>query len=150
MKTETIKKYDGKSLPTLLKTAQKWFNLFIRLRDTDEYGYGRCISSGQTLKIPSENAHAGHLFSAGKFARLRFDERNVNLQSKSDNYFNGGNETMYRVFLTNKIGEEEIKDMERIALDRTPFKWDRFAVIDIIETYKTKANELKKTKMFKI
>jgi len=148
MEAKVIQKYKGKSIASLLKSATTHFNKYIRYRDTDEYGYGNCISSGQSLRVPSSNAHAGHFFSGGKFPRLRFDEDNVHLQGKSDNYFNSGNELMYRIRLVEKIGEERVKRLEQIAMNKTPHKWDRFTLIEIIETYKEKSKELEKDKMF--
>ena len=143
-----IQKYKDKDNKALYKLAEKWFNLFIRLRDTDENGYGVCISSGQSLKVPSRKAQAGHYYSGGKFKRLKFNEDNVHLQGLSDNYYNHGNESMYRLNLIDKIGRERVEELDRIARDRSVFKMDRFFLIDTIERYKAKANELKKTKMY--
>lgn len=150
MESSIIQKYEGKDIKYLLGRAEKYFNLFIRLRDTDDNGYGRCISSGNLLRIPSSNAHAGHYFSAGKYPRLKFDERNVHLQGKSDNYFNHGNESSYRIKLVEKIGAEEVESMEFVSKNRSIYKWNRYYLIEVIETYKKKAKELSKRKMFKV
>lgn len=149
LKAETIQKYKGKSVANLLKIAEKYFNLYIRLRDTDEYGCGKCISSGQSLRIPSANAHAGHFYPK-TVSRLRFDEFNVNLQGKSDNFFKSGNQLEYRKNLIRKIGIERVEGLDLISSNKTPFKWDKIAVISIIEEYKGKSSELKSNKMFKI
>jgi len=152
MDSKEIKKYKGKTIANLKVIAQKWFNLYIRLRDTDENGIGHCISSGRVLKIPSDKAHAGHLYSAGHYPLLRFNEDNVHLQSKADNYFKGGNEVRYVVNLTKKIGVERVQKLESIAEEskRVKFKWDRFFLIETILKYKIKAKELAKTKNFKV
>ena len=138
MDAAVIKKYKDKSTSQLLKLATTHFNRFIRERDTDDNGFGRCISSGQPLRIPSQNAHAGHFYSGGKFPELKFNEDNVHLQGKSDNYFNGGNQLQYRKNLIRKIGKERVEELDRIAdmSKRNRFKWDRFALIEIIEKYK--------------
>lgn len=138
MDAKTIAKYKHKTIPKLLATATEHFNKFIRLRDTDENGFGRCISSGQPLKVPSQNAQAGHFISAGECSGLRFNEDNVHLQGKSDNYFKSGNQLHYRENLIKKIGLERVEDLEmqRDYYKRTGFKWDRFSVIEIIEKYK--------------
>lgn len=148
MNSTTIQKYKDRNLSWLKEKAREYFNRFIRYRDTDDYGNGRCISSGIPMKVPHENSHAGHYFSAGSCPRLRYDERNVHLQSKSENYFNHGHGTAYRIYLVQKIGEDEVKELEQISLNKKPFKWDRFELIEIIETYKAKSKELKKQKMF--
>lgn len=139
MNVKTINKYKTKSIPALLKLATKYFNLFIRLRDTDDNGFGRCISSGQSLMVPSANAHAGHFYSGGKYSVLKFNEDNVHLQGKSDNYFNGGNQLEYRKNLIKKIGLERVEKLDLIAdqSKRSSYKWDRFFLIETIEKYKT-------------
>ena len=84
------------------------------------------------------NAQAGHFYSAGKYPKLRFNEDNVHLQGKSDNYFNGANLLEYRKNLIYKIGIERVEELERLA-DQSKiqsFKWDRFTLIEIIEKYK--------------
>ena len=153
MNAKTIQKYKDKSISKLKKRAEFWFHKFIRLRDTDENGYGYCISSGQRLKYGNENAQAGHYWSAGKYPALKFNEYNVNLQGKSDNYYNGGNEAAYRVNLVKKYGREIVEELDEkaAASKRTSnYHWDRFYLIEIIETYKEKCKELGKDKNFKI
>ena len=149
MTTETIKKYKSKSLNNLRVIAQKYFNLFIRLRDTDENGIGTCISSDKYLKVPSENAHAGHFYSAGGYPNLRFNEDNCHLQGKSDNYFKSGNLLEYRKNLIKKIGIQkvEVLDMKAADYKRNGYKWDRFFLIETIEKYKIKSQELQKSKI---
>ena len=71
MEVKIIQKYSGKSISALKSLAEKHFNKFIRYRDTDDNGFGRCISSGQPLKVPSRNAHAGHFYSSGKYPELK-------------------------------------------------------------------------------
>lgn len=137
MNANDIKKYKGKSISYLKKKATIHFNKFIRLRDSKD-GMGYCISSGQTLHVPSANAHAGHFYSGGKYPALRYNEDNVHLQGKSDNYFAGGNLLEYRKNLIKKIGEERVKILDDKASwsKRNVFKWDRWFLIEIIEKYK--------------
>ena len=150
MKATTLNKYKNKSLPALRKRAKHYFNQYIRLRDTDDYGFGTCISSGQRLKYGTENCQAGHYFSGGQYPVLEFNEDNVNLQGKSDNYFKSGNQLEYRRRLIDKIGEERVIELELMAArsKRTHTKRDKFFFIEVIETYKEKCKELKKDKMF--
>lgn len=143
MDSKIIQKYKSKSLPKLLETATKYFNKYIRLRDSKD-GIGKCISSGKFLKVPSMNAQAGHYYSAGHYPLLRFNEDNVHLQGKSDNYFKSGNLLEYRKNLIKKIGIERVEKLDQIAEESKSirFKWNRFEVIEIIETYKLKLKNL--------
>ena len=104
------------------------------------------------MRYGTENCQAGHLFSAGKYKLLEFNEDNVNLQGKSDNYFNSGNEAQYMLNLIKKIGGERIEKLQQLAQisKRNPWKNDRYLMIDIIETYQEKVKKLGKTKMFKV
>lgn len=152
MNAKDIKKYQSWSVSKLLIRAEFYFNLFIRLRDTDDNGFGRCISSGQDLKIPSKNAHAGHYYPAGHWPTLRFNENNVHLQGMSDNFFKGSNAIEYRKNLIKKIGEDCVLelDMKADLYKRTNHKWDRFFLIETILTYRKKCKELAKKKNFKV
>ena len=137
MEAKTIQKYKTKTIKLLLATATRHFNAYIRHRDAPN-GFGYCISSGQPLNVPSENAQAGHFYSGGKYSILKFNEDNVHLQGKSDNYFNGGNLLEYRKNLIKKIGIERVERLDLLAAQskKQPFKWDRYFLIEIIETYK--------------
>jgi len=137
MKSETILKYNKKTIKQLLAIATTHFNAYIRQRDAPD-GFGRCISSGQPLKVPSENSQAGHYYSGGKYPSLKFNEDNVHLQGKSDNYFNSGNLLEYRKNLIHKIGLERVIRLDLIAerSKKAHFKWDRFFLIETIEKYK--------------
>lgn len=152
MDANTIKKYSKKSYKQLHERAKFWFHKFIRLRDTDDYGYGNCISKGTRVKYGTEQCQAGHLFAANLFRHLEFDEDNVNVQSKQENYFNSGHEAMYTINLMEKIGAEGVKILQRKAKMsyQKPYKEDRFLMIEIIEKYKIKVKQLSKEKMFKI
>ncbi|GAA4272034.1 recombination protein NinG [Aquimarina gracilis] len=144
MDVKTIQKYRDKSVAQLREIATTHFNKFIRYRDTDSNGFGRCISSGQPLRVPSKKAQAGHFYSGGKFPELKFNEDNVHLQGLSDNYYNGANLLQYRKNLIKKIGIERVEELDRIAdmSKSNRFKWDRIHLIEVIEKYKGKWKEV--------
>lgn len=152
LNVDAIQKYSDKTTPQLIKIAERHFNTFIKLRDTDDYGRGNCISSGQPLKYPSKDkkAQAGHYYSGGHYPWLKFHEYNVHLQGKSDNYFKSGNLIEYRKNLIKKIGIENVEELDRLAAQgkRNGFKWDRFFLIEVIEKYKKINKELKKEKVY--
>ena len=157
LSSKVIQKYDSKTLSKLIVTATNHFNKYIRLRDSDDNGNGYCISSGQHLKVPSENAHAGHYYSAGQYKTLKFNPDNVHLQGKSDNYFKSGNLIEYRKNLIRKIGQERVDKLDQLAAisKRGGFKWHRLDLIEIIETYKELNSKpkpilYKKTKKLKV
>ncbi len=149
MDVKTIQKYKKYSINQLGVIATKHFNEFIRLRDSTpmdgKYRWGQCISSGRRITVPNVNSHAGHYYSAGHHPTLRYNEDNVHLQGKSDNYFKSGNQLEYRKNLIAKIGLERVERLDALAGmgKRTNFKWDRFFLIEVIEKYKEKKKQFK-------
>lgn len=114
-----------KSLPELKKTAQKYFNAFIRRRDASR----GCISCVKT-KID----HAGHYMAQGSSGALRFDEDNVHGQCSGCNVFKHGNLIEYRINLIKKIGEERVDALEFHRHDVK--KWTREELQEIIDRYR--------------
>jgi len=151
MNAKIIQKYSGKSYSALHRTAKTWFHKFIKLRDTDDNGYGNCIATGQHLSYGTVSAQAGHYFAAGKYKALEFNEDNVHLQSKQDNYY-GHDFAAYSLSLISKIGTDRFEKLNQLAQisKRETFKEDRFLMIEIIEKYKARVKELAKEKMFKV
>lgn len=143
MNASTIRKHSKATVPKLLEKATKIFNEYIRLRDqgTKQFaGMFYCISCAKWK--PIELMHAGHYMAAGHHAAVRFDEGNVNGQCVGCNTFKHGNQALYRHNLIIKIGLEEVELIERKA--KQVAKWDRYALIDIIETYTEKVKSFKK------
>ena len=70
-----------------MKEADKWFSMFIRLRDSDEHGIATCITSGR--RAFWRTMDCGHYLSRAKMA-TRYHEQNCHAQSKMSNRFQGG------------------------------------------------------------
>lgn len=119
----------SKTLPQLLKDAQKVFNQFIRLRDQ---GKG-CISCSS-----NKVEHASHYFSVGQYSALRFNEMNVQGSCAKCNTFLHGNLIHYRQGLVKRYGEDKVKQLEQSADLRKDTKWDRTTLEFIIQNYKQK------------
>ena len=150
MNVKVIQKYSDRDYQWLHDKAKFYFHKYIRLRDCDDYGNARCIATSQPLKY-GRNMDAGHFYAGGKHKALEFNEDNVHGQSRQDNYY-GHDFASYARNLRIKIGDERFEKLEQLAAisKRTPFKQDRFLMIEIIETYKEKVNKLAKEKMFKV
>jgi hypothetical protein len=133
--SKTIKKYEKVTLPKLIERATKYFNLFIRKRDSED-GWFQCISCGDHKSLDA--IQAGHYLSAGHNGAVRFDERNVHGQCIRCNMYLSGNLLPYRENLIQKIGLCEVEAITQKSQMRG-FKWDRFALIDLIEEYKKKS-----------
>jgi hypothetical protein len=116
-----------KPLPKLLEQTQKVFNAYIRNRDQGK----PCISCGS-----NQGNQAGHYFPVKGFSVLRFNEYNVNLQCAACNMYKHGNQAMYRIGLVQRIGEDQVVNLERIAVNERVKKWTRPELFEIINTYK--------------
>lgn len=117
------------------------FSEYIRLRDSDGNGYGRCISCGRIVHW--KDADAGHYVNR-KHMSLRYDEKNVNLQCRSCNRFDEGNMAGYALGLEEKYGSQvhnylRIKKHNHAHYSEVVYK-------ELIRYYKNLIDELKKQK----
>lgn len=124
-----------------IASLDKVFSEYIRLRDADENGYCKCISSG---KIDHwENMDCGHFINR-KHMSLRWSEINCNAQCRSDNRFDEGNLEGYRRGLIVKHGPDIIDKL--FLAKNTIVKWSSFEMTVLEKDLKKKVVELKKLK----
>jgi len=126
-----MKSAKNKTIPQLIKTAERHFNKFIRERDRDK----PCISCGKYTKL-----QAGHFYSGGHYSALKFDEDNCHGQCLRCNYFLSGNLTLYENNMRARIGDERVEKLHFKAgvYKRQGYKWDRFFLLDVIEKYRSR------------
>lgn len=135
--SKTIKKYAKFTVAKLLNKAKDKFNKFIRERDRDgDYFY--CPTCQTTKRIKGGNYHACHLFPAGQYPWLRFNEDNVFGGCLACNYYKHGASYEYTDWVRNKIGKIRYDKLKLLNLHykRVGFKWDRIELILIILKYK--------------
>jgi len=128
-----------------MKNADKWFSLYIRLRDCDDNGIGRCCSCGAVHNW--RTLQNGHFVNRGNLP-LRFSEVNCNAQCVKCNMFDEGNIIGYYRFMVRKHDEKVIDELN-YAKNRT-IKLGKFELKIIADEYKRKAQELAKKKGLKI
>lgn len=128
-----------KTIPDLIKEAQREFNSFIRARDSEM----PCICCGRELGDGEVGGayDCGHYRSTGSASHLRFDERNAHAQRKQCNRYGAGRAVDYRVGLIARIGREAVEALEA---DNRTHKWTREELIAVRATYKAKRKELEK------
>lgn len=90
-------------------TADKWFGRYIRLRDTDEDGYGQCISCSAWK--PYSELDCGHFVNRGRMS-LRYNEVNCNAQCRDCNRFDEGNNVGYVRGMLKKWGQDAVDLLE--------------------------------------
>lgn len=130
-----------KTIPKLIKEAQKEFNHFIRERDL-----GRpCISCGKLPGVSGlyQGHHVvdcGHYRSTGAAPHLRFHEDNAHAQCVNCNRDKSGNAVEYRILLVARIGGARVEALEN---DNGTVKWDRAELVQIRRTYLAKWKKLR-------
>lgn len=131
-----------KSISKLKKELDKWFSLFIRLRDATDEGLCQCITCGKVAyyKKGIQNGH----FQSRRFMATRYDEQNCFSQCISCNMFRGGEQYKFALALDAKYGEGAAEELE--FLSRLSVKFTRVDYEDKIRYYKSSVEKLKKDK----
>jgi hypothetical protein len=119
----------------------KVFSEYIRLRDSDENGYCRCISCGKIAHW--KDMDCGHFINR-KHMSLRFNEVNCNAQCRADNRFDEGNLEGYRRGLTIKHSPDIIDRL--YAMKNVQMKFSQIEIDLLTKEYAKKVTELKKLK----
>ena len=125
-----------------LKTKQNYeseleviFNKWIRLRDVNE----PCISCDKAAGQYKDSA--GHLWPAGQYKNIRFNEDNVHSQCWYDcNKNKHGNVNEYRRRVVKKIGKGRLKELDRLS--QIPLKLTIPEIILMKEEYKERIRRL--------
>ena len=130
-----------KTISKLKKELDKWFSLFIRLRDADDLGFVKCFTSGRYYHY--KNIHAGHFISRTAHS-TRWDDINVQPQSVADNLFGQGEQYKFGRELDLKHGEGTAESLQQKA--REIQKFSRVDYEEKISYYKSAVEKLKKEK----
>jgi len=130
-----------KTISKLKKELDKWFSLYIRLRNATDEGMVQCFTSGRVYHY--KQMHAGHFMSRRHLA-TRWCEINVQPQSPADNLFGQGEQYKFGLNLDIKYGEGTAEELQYKA--RQTVKLSRVDYEDEISYYKNAVNNLKKQK----
>ena len=130
-----------KSISKLKKELDKWFSLYIRLRDATNEGLVQCFTSGRVYHYKS--IHAGH-FMSRRCLSTRWCEINVQPQSAADNIFAQGEQYKFGLNLDAKYGEGTAEDLQ--IKSKQIQKLSRVDYEDKISYYKSLVKNLKKEK----
>ena len=131
-----------KTVSKLKKELDKWFSLYIRLRDATDEGLCQCITCGKVshYKKGIQNGH----FQSRRFMSTRYDEKNCSSQCVACNMFRGGEQFRFALALDSKYGEGTAQELEFLA--RLTVKFTRVDYEDKIRYYKSAVEKLKKEK----
>ena len=130
-----------KSISKLKKELDKWFRLYIRLRDATDEGMVQCFTSGRVYHYKS--IHAGH-FMSRKCMSTRYCEINVQPQSIADNLYGQGRQYQVGVNLDAQYGEGTAEELQ--FKSKQIQKFSRVDYEEKISYYKEAVKNLKKEK----
>jgi len=131
-----------KSVSKLKKELDKYFSLFIRLRDATEEGVVQCFTCSRISHYKSgmQNGH----FQSRRHHSTRWHETNCQVQCVKCNMYEQGEQFKFGIGLDSKYGEGTAEELEFLALMIT--KFSRVDYEDKISYYKDAVNKLKKQK----
>jgi hypothetical protein len=119
------------SVKSLKKKADTLFSEYVRRRDSDKYGFGRCITCA--VRKPWRELQNGH-FVKRSVNLLRFDEENCNAQCAGCNVFKYGEQYLYSKAIDDKYGAGTAEKL--MAQRFTPHKFTIEELNQIIEDTK--------------
>jgi 5-methylcytosine-specific restriction endonuclease McrA len=127
-----------KTISKLKKELDKWFSLFIRLRNASKDGIVECWTCGKTAHY--KKMHAGH-FQSRKHHATRWNEENVQVQCPKCNLFGQGEQYTFGKLIDVRIGEGKSEELQELS--RTTVKYMRHEYEEMIMFYKEKVNAIK-------
>lgn len=130
-----------KRKPDLVRSLDKEFSLFIRLRDCMPNGFFRCISCGKIK--PFAQADCGH-FHSRRHMSVRYDEDNAHAECRSCNRFAADHLIGYERNLIAKIGKMRFDKLAWKASHT--MKWTDAELKELIAYYKEQNKILRKEK----
>jgi hypothetical protein len=131
-----------KSISKLKKELDKWFSLYIRLREATNEGAVICATCNKVSHYKSgmQNGH----FQSRRFMATRYDEQNCAVQCIGCNCFKQGEQFRFSIYIDSKYGEGTAEYLEGLA--RTTVKISRIDYEEKISYYKKAVDKLKKQK----
>ena len=125
--------------------ADKWFSIYIRLRDSDENGICKCITCN-TRKFWRQ-MDCGH-YVKRSHQGARFHEKNCASQCQECNWLKQGNDAVYKEVIIERYGQQT-HDLLKFAEHHTT-KHSKLEIDLIAKEYQKKAMALAKEKGLKI
>ena len=115
------------------KLADKWFSIYIRLRDSDFRGNVKCITCSSSDYYKGPNMNCGH-FQSRSHKYTRWHDRNANGQCVGCNKWKSGDQYNHGRMIDLKFGKGTAEEM--VALARATIKRTVAEVKEIADKYK--------------
>ena len=128
----------NKSISKLRKELDKWFSLYIRLRNASNGGITECFTCGKQDHY--KKLQCGH-FQSRRHTATRWNEHNCQVQCVKCNMFEQGRQWAFGNNLDAKYGKSTSQDL--FILSRSTVKMTRVDYETEIGYYKTFVKNLK-------
>mgnify|MGYP003647302390 CR=1 FL=1 len=132
-----------KTIPKLKKELDKWFSLYIRLREATTEGMTQCFTCGKAGHYKTGGMQCGH-FQSRRHTSTRWSLQNCQVQCVKCNMFNQGEQFKFGLYLDNKYGEGTAQELEIIS--KQTMKLTRIEYSLAVTCYKSLVEKLKKEK----
>tara|TARA_R110002126_G_scaffold1720_3_gene10321 strand:+ start:147 stop:563 length:417 start_codon:yes stop_codon:yes gene_type:complete len=132
-----------KTISKLKKELDTIFSIFIRIRESNEYGMCQCFTCGKVGHYKTGGMQNGH-FQSRKHMATRFHEDNCQVQCVACNMFRQGEQFKFGINLDAKYGEGTAEELQFLA--RTIHKVSRVEYEEQISYYKKRVENLKAEK----
>ena len=130
-------------LSKLKKELDRVFSIFIRQRDSDDNGFGHCVTCG--LWKHWKQMDAGHYVPRQDLA-TRWEQKNVHIQCKRCNGFRGGEPEKMAAYIDSYYGPGISEWMK--SLSKQKFRPSKDWLQGAINNYKAKIGEIDANKAF--
>ena len=131
-----------KTISKLKKELDKWFSLYIRLREATDEGIVQCFTCSRISHYKS-GMQCGH-FQSRRHHSTRWNELNCQVQCVKCNMYEQGEQFKFGMALEGKYSEGTSEELEFLA--RTIIKVSRIDYEEKISYYKDLVEKLKKEK----
>ena len=128
-------------------TADRWFSIYIRLRDAFPNGYVPCITCGTPHYW--KECDCGH-FITRNHPMTRYNEENCNGQCKGCNNFKSGDQFNHGQMIDKKYGKGTAQKLHDLGNIRGQKIHTKFHLKEIAKEYRIRAQELAKQKGIEI
>ena len=118
-----------KTLSKLKKELDKWFSLYIRLRNASVDGITKCFTCDKIAHY--KKMHAGH-FMSRKHHATRWNEENVQVQCPKCNLFGQGEQYTFGKLLDIRVGDgtsEELQELSRTTVKYMRHEYDVYRLL---------------------
>jgi hypothetical protein len=130
-----------KTISKLKKELDKWFSLYIRLREATDEGMCQCFTCGKVAYY--KKLQCGH-FQSRRHLSTRWHEWNCQVQCVKCNMYEQGEQWKFGISLNAKYGEGTSNELGFLAQQNgKKLAWE---LEEDILYYKTIVNNLKKEK----